>query len=71
MDLLLPVRLTDAQAARIGLPLMSTYKAEIQERGRLGVPKAIREGLGLAAGDAVVVTIRPANDPVKEGDPDE
>jgi len=62
MRYILPVTVTD------GMVMASTYRGEVRGQGRVTIPKNIREALGLAAGDSVDVTIRPANDPVKEGD---
>ena len=67
LSLMLPIILTDEEAARIVMPPQSTYRAEVRERGRIVVPKSIRESLGLSAGDEVDVIVVP----VKKGDPDE
>jgi len=56
MNLILPVQVTD------DMVMASTYRAEMQTTGRIGVPKNIRAALGLAAGDEVDVTVRPVKD---------
>ena len=59
MNLILPIILSPEQEARIVMPPQSAYRMKVLDRGRVTVPKAIRDALRIAAGDEVDIIIMP------------
>jgi AbrB family looped-hinge helix DNA binding protein len=65
MTLILPVDVTDDDVMHSRVPIFSTYRMKVLERGRVTIPKAIRDSLGISAGHDVDIIVIP----VKEGEP--
>jgi len=62
LRLMLPIILSDEQAARIVIPPQSTYRMKVLGQGRITVPKSVRDALGIVAGDEVDIIVTPARD---------
>ena len=64
MSLILPVHVSDDDVMRSKVPIFSTYRMKVLDKGRVTIPKAIRDSLGIKAGHDVDIIVIP----VKEGD---